>query len=64
MLAIGRSIDDTKITRKVLGPPYALRDPRATDYRLVIVPKKIADLSIALFGSDSRYATTTGAVSP
>jgi hypothetical protein len=48
----------------VLGPPYALRDPRAADYRLVIVPKKIADLSIALFGTDSRYATTTGAVTP
>jgi LCP family protein required for cell wall assembly len=64
MLAIARSIDDSKITRKVLGPPYALRDPRAADYRLVIVPKKIADLSIALFGTDSRYATTTGAVTP
>jgi LCP family protein required for cell wall assembly len=64
MLAIGRSIDDSKIVRKVLGPPYALRDTTAPDYRLVIVPKKIADLSIALFGSDSRYATTTGAVSP
>jgi LCP family protein required for cell wall assembly len=64
MLAIGRSIDDSKIIRKVLGPPYALRDMTAPDYRLVIVQKKIADLSIALFGSDSRYSTTTGAVSP
>jgi len=64
MLAIGRSIDDANIVRKVLGPPYALRDMTAPDYRLVLVPKKLADLSVALFGSDSRYATATGAVSP
>jgi LCP family protein required for cell wall assembly len=64
MLAMGRSIDDTKITRKVLGPPYALRDVNAADYRLVIVPNKIAELSITLFGKDSRYSTTTGATTP
>jgi LCP family protein required for cell wall assembly len=57
MLAIGRSIDDTKIVRKVLGPPYALRDMNAPDYRLVIVASKLAELSVTLFGSDSRYAT-------
>ena len=34
----------------------------AADYRLVIVPSKIAELSIALFGADSRYAPATGAV--
>jgi LCP family protein required for cell wall assembly len=64
MLAIGRSIDEAKIVRKVLGPPYALRDMAAPDYRLVLVPKKLADLSIALFGNDSRYTTATGAISP
>jgi LCP family protein required for cell wall assembly len=64
MLEIGRSIDDANITRKVLGPPYALRDMNAADYRLVLVPKKLAALSIALFGSDSRYATATGALTP
>jgi LCP family protein required for cell wall assembly len=64
MLAIGRSIDDSKITRKVLGPPYALRDMTALDYRLLIVPAKLAELSIALFGADSRYATATGPASP
>jgi LCP family protein required for cell wall assembly len=64
MLTLGRSIDDTMITRKVLGPPFALRDTNASDYRLVIVPSKIAELSISLFGSESRYATATGAVSP
>jgi LCP family protein required for cell wall assembly len=64
MLAIGRSIDDGKINRKVLGPPYALRDTSASDYRLVLVPKKLAALSVALFGSDSRYSTATGATTP
>jgi LCP family protein required for cell wall assembly len=64
MAEIGRSIDDAKIVRKVLGPPYAVRDPSAPDYRLVIVAKKLADLSVALFGADSRYATATGAATP
>jgi LCP family protein required for cell wall assembly len=64
MLKIGRLIDDSKINRSVLGPPYALRDTQASDYRLVLVPKKLAALSIALFGNDSRYATATGATTP
>jgi polyisoprenyl-teichoic acid--peptidoglycan teichoic acid transferase len=64
MLTLGRSIDDKNITRKVLGPPYALRDTKAADYRLVIVPAKIAELSISLFGNESRYATATGAAAP
>lgn len=59
MLEIGRSFADDKIVRKVLGPPYALRDPGAADYRLVIVPEKLAALSIELFGSDSRYFTAS-----
>jgi LCP family protein required for cell wall assembly len=59
MLALGREIDDAKIVRKVLGPPYALRPTNAADYRLVIVPEKLAALSISLFGSDSRYATAS-----
>ena len=64
MLALSRSIDDAKIVRKVLGPPFALRDTSAPDYRLVIVPSKLAELSISLFGNDSRYATATGAAAP
>jgi LCP family protein required for cell wall assembly len=64
MLALGRTIDDSKISRRVLGPPYALRDLNAADYRLVIVPEKLAALSISLFGSDSRYATAGSAVQP
>jgi LCP family protein required for cell wall assembly len=64
MLTLGRSIDDARIARKVLGPPFALRDMTASDYRLVLVPSKIAELSISLFGSDSRYATATGPTSP
>jgi polyisoprenyl-teichoic acid--peptidoglycan teichoic acid transferase len=57
MLTLGRSIDDASIKRTVLGPPYALRDPNAADYRLVFVPAKLSALSINLFGNDSRYAT-------
>jgi LCP family protein required for cell wall assembly len=64
MLAIGRSIDESRIVRKVLGPPYALRDTNSSDYRLLIVEKKLAALSVSIFGSDSRYATATGAVGP
>ncbi len=63
MLALGRSIDDSQITKKVLGPPYAIRDMSAPDYRLVIVPAKMASLSISLFGDDSRYASS-GTTSP
>jgi LCP family protein required for cell wall assembly len=64
MLALGRSIDDTMISRKVLGPPYAVRDMTASDYRLVIVPAKLSALSISLFGADSRYAATGGTTTP
>jgi LCP family protein required for cell wall assembly len=63
MLDLSQSIDDTNITRKVLGPPYALRDPKSGDYRLIIVQAKLTALSIELFGPDSRYATT-GATQP
>jgi LCP family protein required for cell wall assembly len=57
MVALGRQLDDAKIAKKVLGPPYAIRDMHAADYRLVIVPDKLAALSIDLFGPDSSYAT-------
>jgi LCP family protein required for cell wall assembly len=59
MLALGRTIDDANNKRTVLGPPYALREDRAADYRLALVPEKLAALSISLFGSDSRYATAS-----
>jgi polyisoprenyl-teichoic acid--peptidoglycan teichoic acid transferase len=64
MLDLGRAIDDADITRKVLGPPYALRDFNAADYRLVIDAKKLAALSITLFGDDSAYATPAASAAP
>jgi LCP family protein required for cell wall assembly len=64
MLDLGRSIDDASIKRAVLGPPYALRDLNASDYRLVIVPEKLSALSIKLFGTDSRYSTAGSAAQP
>jgi polyisoprenyl-teichoic acid--peptidoglycan teichoic acid transferase len=64
MLSLGRSIDDTDIKRAVLGPPYALSDPHAADYRLVLVPAKLAALSIKFFGSDSSYSAAGGSATP
>ena len=64
MLALGRSIDDASIVRAVLGPPYALRDVNAADYRLVIVPEKFRALSIKFFGSDSIFAPAPGSPAP
>ena len=64
MLDLGRSIDDASITRKVLGPPYALSDPNASDYRLIIDPKKFAAMSIQLFGADSAYSTPSASPAP
>jgi LCP family protein required for cell wall assembly len=58
MLGIARSLDNKTIAHRVLGPPYAIRNPAASDYRLTIVPAKLAALSISLFGSDSRYAAS------
>jgi LCP family protein required for cell wall assembly len=58
MLALGRTIDDRTIVKKVLGPPYAVRPATAPDYRLNIVADRLAKLSIDLFGADSRYAAT------
>jgi LCP family protein required for cell wall assembly len=56
MLALGRKTDEASIKRYVLSPPYAKRPPGVTDtYILVPDMAKFAELSIALFGSDSRY---------
>jgi polyisoprenyl-teichoic acid--peptidoglycan teichoic acid transferase len=64
MMNLGRSIDDASITRKVLGPPYALSDPTASDYRLIIDAKKMAALSILIFGADSAYSTPAASPTP
>lgn len=57
MLALGRGIPDSSIRKYVLGPPYAVRPPDSVGtYYLKIDFTKLSALSVALFGTDSRYA--------
>ena len=57
MLGLARKTDEASIKRFVLGPPYATypKDPNST-YLLIPDMTKFAQLSIALFGADSRYS--------
>jgi hypothetical protein len=62
MLAVGRAIDsDDGIRRVVLGPPYAKKPPAGTPggYQLIFDMDRLAELSIDLFGDDSRYVVAT-----
>jgi LCP family protein required for cell wall assembly len=62
MLAVGRAIDsDDGIRRVVLGPPYAKNPPAGTPggYQLIFDMDRLAELSIDLFGDDSRYVVAT-----
>jgi hypothetical protein len=42
----------------VLGPPYSKHPTNLATYILVPDMKRIAKLSIELFGTDSRYAAS------
>jgi anionic cell wall polymer biosynthesis LytR-Cps2A-Psr (LCP) family protein len=58
MIALVRSIDDTSIQRYVLGPPYSTHPPNSSTggfYTLKLNMTKMANLSVKLFGTDSRY---------
>jgi len=58
MVALVRGIDDTSIKRYVLGPPYSTHPPNSSTggfYTLKLNMTKLANLSVKLFGSDSRY---------
>jgi LCP family protein required for cell wall assembly len=57
MLTLARTVDDKKIQKIVLGPPYATR-PTSGDgiYRLELNPDKVAAVSKRLFGADSAYS--------
>jgi LCP family protein required for cell wall assembly len=60
MLGLARKTDEAAIKRYVLGPPYTVHPTNVTStYILVPDMARIAKLSIALFGADSRYATTS-----
>ncbi len=56
-----KNVDESNITRVVLGPPYAVRSNDPSTYSLTLDMSKLATLSVKLFGSESAYATATGA---
>ena len=63
MLEVAKAIEGEEgITRIVLGPPYARNPPPGTPggYQLVLDMDRLAELSIELFGDESRYATAGG----
>ena len=64
MIALIRGIDDTTVKRYVLGPPYSTHPDNSTTagiYTLKLNMTKVADLSVKLFGTDSRYSQPTTA---
>jgi hypothetical protein len=62
MLQLARGVDEKEIQRIVLGPPYATRGPDSDGvYRLQLDMKKVATVSVRLFGTDSAYATPAAA---
>jgi LCP family protein required for cell wall assembly len=67
LIDIAAGVTDEKTFKKVLGPPYAFHPPSNTTggiYTLVFDMKKLAALSVELFGNDSRYANVAGSESP
>ena len=61
MLDIARKTDDAAVKRVVLGPPYSRHPTKITSvYILVPDMERIAQLSIDLFGAESRYAKNPG----
>jgi LCP family protein required for cell wall assembly len=60
MLAISRKTDDAATKRYVLGPPYSTHPLNLATYILVPDMAKFAQLSITIFGADSRYANGPG----
>ncbi len=63
MLTVAQGAEGEEgIRRVVLGPPYARNPPAGTPggYQLVLDMARLADLSIELYGADSRYAAAGG----
>jgi len=60
---LGRNIDDASIRRYVLGPPYSWHPPTdqtGGSWELRLYLDRVAELSIDLFGAESRYAQLLG----
>jgi LCP family protein required for cell wall assembly len=60
MLDLARRTSDAQIKRYVLGPPYSNHPVNLSTYILVPDMTRIAKLSRALFGAESRYANDPG----
>ena len=58
VLDITRRTDETATRKVVLGPPYSNHPTNLSTYILIPDMKRIAKLSIELFGDESRYAAT------
>ena len=61
MLSLAKGVNDSDIRKIVLGPPYSIHPPTNTTggiYTLRLEVDKVAALSVELFGSDSRYASS------
>lgn len=58
LLDLATSLDDERVQRVVLGPPYASRITGTDRYLLQLDMERVAAKSIELFGDDSRYAAT------
>lgn len=60
MVDLATRVDESTIKRVVLNAPYASRPPLSSTggvYILKLDMERLADLSVELFGDDSRYAT-------
>lgn len=58
VLALARDVDESKIQRFVLGPPYSFHPPTSETggtWILRLRMSRLKDLSVELFGSSSRY---------
>jgi LCP family protein required for cell wall assembly len=61
MIDLASRAEGAKVTQVVLGPPYAIHPPSNTTggvYTLRLDMKRMAKLSIKIFGDQSRYAAT------
>jgi LCP family protein required for cell wall assembly len=58
VLALARKTDEKATRKYVLGPPYSNHPTNLSTYILIPDMKRIAKLSIDLFGADSRYTVT------
>jgi len=58
VLELARRTDEASIKKYVLGPPYSSHPTNLSTYILVPDMERIAKLSIELFGTESRYATS------